>query len=126
MFGNLRLCEIPPTLLSYQVLPKQIQFLTCVPCQILIDFFFTSFYSNLYWFFIHWHIKFSALLHQFRCFLVGCFTFTLIVYPLQCQWYLIFMSNMVKCLCFKFFKSYVLSDYSSVIVLHFTGKPNLT
>ena len=24
MFGNLRLCEIPPTLLSYQVLPKQI------------------------------------------------------------------------------------------------------
>ena len=30
MFGNLRLCEIPPTLLSYQVLPKQIQFVTHV------------------------------------------------------------------------------------------------
>jgi hypothetical protein len=30
MFGNLRLCETPPTLLSYQVLPKQIQFVTPV------------------------------------------------------------------------------------------------
>jgi hypothetical protein len=30
MFGNLRLCVIPPTLLSYQVLQKQIQFVTHV------------------------------------------------------------------------------------------------
>ena len=30
MFGNLRLCEIPPTLLSYQVLPKHFQFVTHV------------------------------------------------------------------------------------------------
>ena len=29
-------------------------------------------------------------------------------------------------LSFKFFKSFVLSDFSFVFVLHFTGKPNLT
>ena len=42
------------------------------------------------------------------------------------SWYLIVMSNMVKYLSFKFFKSFVLSDFSFVFVLHFTGKPNLT
>ena len=35
MFGNLRLLERPQTLLSYQVLPKQIQFITHIfPCQL--------------------------------------------------------------------------------------------
>ena len=89
-----------------------------------------SCHSNFHWFLMHWHSKFFALLYQFCCIfiikllLVGCLTFTLMVYPLQHQWYLIVMSNMVW--VFKFFKSFVLSDFSFVFVLHFTGKPNLT
>ena len=91
-----------------------------------------SCHSNFLWFLMHWHSKFFTLLYQFCCnfiiklLLVGCLTFTLMVYPLQHQWYLIVMSNKVKCLSFKFSKSFVLSDFSFVFVSHFTGKPNLT
>ena len=89
-----------------------------------------SCHSNFHWFLMHWHIKFFALLYQFCCIFIiklllfGCLTFTLLEYPLQHQWYLIVMSNMVWALIF--FKSLVLSDFSFVFVLHFTGKPNLT
>ena len=95
MFGNLRLCEIHPTLLSYQVLSMQIQstYSTSVrkkEIQILKDFFLISCHSNLHWFFMNWHSKHFPLLYQFYCIfvlkllLVGCRTFTLMVYPLQC------------------------------------------
>ena len=41
-------------------------------------------------------------------------------------WFILVMSNIVKCLSFKSFKSFVLPNFSFVFVLHFTGKPNLT
>ena len=108
---------------SYQ---RKIQFVTCFSKSVgkkkskfwKISFFM-SFFSNLHWFFIHWHIKFFALLYQFCCIfiirllLVGCLTFTFMVYPLQHQWYLIVMSNMVwvlnffRVLCFQTFHLYL-------------------
>ena len=109
----------------YQVLPKQIQFVSHVfPRQLEkrnpnFKRFFLSCHSNFLWFLVHWHSKFFALLHQFCCIfiikllLVGCLTFTLMVYPLQHQWYLIELSNMVwaliflRVLCFQIFHLYL-------------------
>ena len=122
MFGNLRLNEIHQTPTSYQVLSMQIQFVTHVaPRQLekrnpnFKRFLFYELPFKFSLILMHWHRKFFALLYQFCCIftikllLVGCLTFTLMVYPLQHQWYLIVMSNMVwvlkflRVLCFQTF-----------------------
>ena len=107
MFGNLRLCETPPTLLSYQVLPKQIQFVTLVfprqlekrnPNSKRFLSYELPFKFSLISYALTQQILCSSL--PFCCIfinkllLVGCLTFTLMAYPLQHQCYLFVMSNM--------------------------------
>jgi hypothetical protein len=83
-----------------------------------------SWHSNLHWFFKNWHSKNFAFLYQF-CWMPYIHTYG-VSFTIP-SWYLIVTtSNMVKCLIFKFVKSFVLSEFSFVFVLHFTGKPNLT
>ena len=125
MFGNLRLCEIPPTLLSYQVFWRKFSLYLLFfhvtekkEIQILKDFFLMSCLSNLHWFSMHWHSKFFALLYQICCIfipkllLVGCLTFTMMEYPSQCLldiwlswaiWSSIWVLNFLKVLCFQTF-----------------------
>ena len=64
MFGNLRLYERPPTLLAYQVLPKQNQFVTLVfPLQFKKKEIQFLFYELPFKF----ALIFYALTHQILC-----------------------------------------------------------
>jgi hypothetical protein len=99
-----------------------------------------SCHSNLHWFFMHWHSKNFVLLYQFCCIFILKFLLDALHSHLWCSLLDICLSSAiwsisienyfstlwVKCLSLKFFKSFVLSDFSFVFVLHFTGKPNLT
>ena len=123
MFGNLRLYERHQTPTSYQVLSMQIQFVTHVfPLQL------EKRNPNLNRFlFYELPFKFSlisyaltqqifALLYQFCC----CWMPYIHTYGVS------FTLSWAIWSEFYIFKSFVLSDFSFVFVLHFTGKPNLT
>ena len=86
-----------------------------------------SCHSNFHWFLMHWHSKFFALLYHFAVF--SSISYFLLDTLHSHLWRILYNTNDI-CLSwaisFKFFKSFVLSDFSFVFVLHFTGKPNLT